>query len=46
LNLDDPALRAPTWWELIRYRDRFPTIDDMESPSPKDSPAPKAVNQN
>lgn len=26
LNLDDPALRAPTWWEMIKYRGRFPEI--------------------
>lgn len=26
LNLDDPALRAPTLWEQIRFRERFPEI--------------------
>lgn len=39
INLDDPALRAPTWWEMIRFRDRFPVIDEV------DSPPPKAVNE-
>ena len=40
LNVNDPALRTPTWWEMIRYRERFPAIEEV------DSPAPKAVNQN
>lgn len=30
VNLHDPALRAPSWWEQIRYRERFPTLDDAE----------------
>ncbi len=31
VDLDDPALRAPTWWEQFRYRERFPGIDDAGS---------------
>lgn len=27
IDLDDPALRAPTWWEQLRYRDRFPAAE-------------------
>lgn len=42
VNLNDPALRAPTWWEMIRHRERFPAIDDSDS----ETSAPKAVNQN
>ena len=40
VNLNDPALRAPNWWETIRYRERFPSIEDA------DAPPGKAVNQN
>lgn len=25
---DDPALRAPTWWEQIKYRERFPAVSE------------------
>lgn len=28
IDLDDPALRAPTWWEQIRYRERFPALEN------------------
>jgi len=31
--LDDPALRAPSWWEQLRYRDRFPRLDETDSHS-------------
>jgi len=30
IDLDDPALRAPTWWEQLRYRERFPVVSDAE----------------
>lgn len=39
LNRADPALRTPTWWEMIRYRERFPAIENTDLP-------PAAVNQN
>ena len=38
VDLDDPGLRAPTWWEQIKYRERFPAIEDQDQP--------KAANQN
>jgi hypothetical protein len=28
IDLDDPALRAPTWWEQLRYRGRFPAAGE------------------
>ncbi len=28
IDLDDPALRAPTWWERFRHRDRFPAAEE------------------
>lgn len=28
IDLDDPALRAPTWLEQFRYRGRFPATDE------------------
>jgi hypothetical protein len=31
IDLDDPALRVPTWWEQLRYRERFPAVSDSES---------------
>jgi len=40
IEMNDPGLRAPTWWEQIKYRERFPVIDD------DDQPPKKAVNQN
>ena len=30
IDLDDPALRTPTLWEQLRYRERFPAIGDSE----------------
>lgn len=39
IDLDTPGLRAPTWWEQIKYRERFPIVEDGELPQ-------KAVNQN
>lgn len=38
LNMNDPSLRAPTWWEQIKYRERFPQVETDEEPK-------KAVNQ-
>lgn len=35
INMDDPGLRAPTWWEQIKDRERFPEIDKSEAPSRK-----------
>lgn len=40
VNLDDPALRAPTWWELIKYRERFPAIGNTD-----DRAVPEAVHR-
>lgn len=33
INLDDPGLRAPTWWEQIKYRERFPTLGQTGAPA-------------
>lgn len=47
INLDDPALRAPTWWEQIKYRERFPEVSDPE-PAAAGQPGPPAgetINQ-
>lgn len=34
--VDDPALRAPSWWEQFRYRERFPAVGDSGSPQPQE----------
>lgn len=39
VDSSDPGLRAPTWWEHFRYRERFPTISESESATGR------AVNQ-
>lgn len=39
VDLDAPGLRAPTWWEQIKYRERFPIIDEEDEPK-------RAVGQN
>lgn len=30
LNINDPALRTPNLWEQLRYRERFPRVDESE----------------
>jgi len=30
IKLSDPALRSPTWWEQLKYRERFPVITENE----------------
>jgi len=29
--LNDPALRTPSWWEQLRYRERFPRIEESDA---------------
>lgn len=31
INRNDPALRAPTWWEQLKYRERFPDVTESQS---------------
>lgn len=31
----DPLLRKATWWQKLRYRDRFPTPDVLAEPAQK-----------
>lgn len=31
VDLNDPALRAPSFWEQLRYRERFPRVDETNA---------------
>jgi hypothetical protein len=41
INMSDPGLRAPTWWEQIKYRERFPAIEEERETEPR-----KVASQN
>ncbi len=43
VHVDDPALRAPTWWEQFKYRERFPSVSD--GPSERGGRNGEAANQ-
>lgn len=31
VDLNDPALRTPSFWEQLRYRERFPRMDETDA---------------